>query len=131
MHGGIAEGLPIASSHQHRDLGHHHNRVDFARHGLKEEAHAALASGAGIVMRVVGVGDQGGGMVDHALGDIGMQIEGGDDGNLVAQPNTNLHEEVALGIVFAIRQHRAMQREEHAVEFACQRDVLQQPGLEL
>ena len=52
-------------------------------------------------------------------------------GNLVAQPIANLHEEIALGIVLAVRQHRAMQREENAVEFACQRDVLQQPGLEL
>ncbi len=62
VHGRVAEGLPVAAGDQHRHFCHDHDRVDLASDGLEKEARSALAGGHGIVVGIVGVGDQRGGV---------------------------------------------------------------------
>ena len=116
VHGRIAEGLPVAASDQHRHLGHDHDRIDLAGNGLEEQARPTLAGSERVVVWIVRIGDQRGGVVDHALGHVCVQIEGGHDGNGISHQRTNRRKQVTFRVIFSICQHRAVQREEDTVQ---------------
>ena len=67
-------------------------------------------------MRVGTIADKGVDPVDHAVGDIGVEVETGDDRHAGADDIADGLEEDALGVVLLRRQRRAMRADIDAVE---------------
>ncbi len=70
-------------------------------------------------MRVGAVADKGIDQLDHAVGDIGVQIKARDDRHVRADDTPHGLEEDALGVVLRRRQRRAMRADIDAVERRC------------
>ena len=67
-------------------------------------------------MRIVVARNQRGCGVAHALADIPVEVQRGDDGRLVAYHLANAAEQVALAVLDVLDDHRAVQVQQHAVD---------------
>lgn len=79
MHG-AAVGLRVFGLEDEREFVIGHRGAEFAREGAEEEAGGFLAGFEHVDVGVGVVADDGGGEGDHALGDVGVEVEGEDDG---------------------------------------------------
>ena len=82
-----------------------------------DQGQAAGTCGREVDVRVGAVGDQGVAVRDHGLGQVGVQVEGGDDrdrSDLVAHPA----QKFSLAVVQMLGDHGAVQVEEQGVKRA-------------
>lgn len=98
--------------------GERHNGFAMAAEDSADEAGGFGAAGALIEVRVGAVGDDGGGAVDHLLGDVGVEIERDDDGEPVAQAGAEAAEDFAIGIAVGFADGGAVEGDEKGVERA-------------
>ena len=87
----------------------------------KQIARLAPAFGQ-IDMGVGAVGDQRRGVGRHAVGDVGVQVQGGDDRQVGPDPFADRFEQGALGIVVHLGDHGAVQFQEHPGAVRCRLD---------
>ena len=115
-HGSVAGGLAVAGAADDGDLGQGRHRFDFAFFCLQQQAGAAFAGGVGIVVGIVGEGDEGGGLIYHARGDVRVKVERHDDGHV--RPHDAAHgvENVAFRVLLRGGDHRAVHGEDEAVK---------------
>ena len=82
-----------------------------------------LSAGALVEVGVGAVGDGGVGEGDHLGGDVGVEVEGGDDGEVGAGGEAHAAEEFTVGIGVGLRDGGAVEGEEEPVEGAGVREV--------
>ena len=76
-------------------------------------------------MRVGAVGDHGIRMLDHGLGDVGVQVEGGDDREVRCQL-ADPAEQLALAVLQMLGDHGTVQVEKERIERAGTGEVVEQ-----
>ena len=130
-HGPVAGGLAVAGAADDGDLGQGGHGRDLASCCLQQQAGAALAGGVGVVVGIVGEGDEGGGLRDHARGDVGVQVERHDDWKV--RPHDAAHgiENVAFRVLLGGGDHGAVHGEDEAVKGEGGAQVGEQGFLEL
>ena len=102
--------------------------ADFATEGAKEEMGGFLPAGALVEVRVGAIGDGGVGEGDHLGGDVGVEVEGGDDGEVGAGGEADAAEKFAVGIGVGFADGGAVEGEEEAVEGAGVSEVDEELG---
>ena len=115
-HGSVAGGLAVAGAADNRDLGQGGHRCDFAFCCLQQQAGAAFAGGIGVVVGIVGEGDKGGGLLYHARGDVGVQVERHDNRQVRPQDLAYGVENVAFRVLLRGGDHGAVHGEDEAVK---------------
>ena len=98
-HGPVAGGLAVAGAADDGDLGQGSHGRDLASCCLQQQAGAAFAGGVGVVVGIVGEGDEGGGLIYHARGDVRVQVERHDDWQHRPQDLAHGIEYVALRVL--------------------------------
>ena len=93
-----------------------HHRPDLAADGPDDDGDEFLGALDEIDMRVFLVEDDGVCEPHPLLGQVAMRIEFDADRHLRPDQSADMLEDVALAIVIAMRHHRAVQAEQHAVD---------------
>lgn len=109
----LARGVEDADGAAVEDT-HHGPRPSLDRAG--DEVEEILGAFGDVDMGILLEEHDGGGAVDLARADIGVEIELRTDGYAGSDDAPHGREQIALGVVVAFRHHRPMQREQHGVD---------------
>ena len=113
---GLVIGALALGRHQHGGAREERDGVDLSPHGPEEEGGGLRAGLVEVDVGVRVVADQGVGLPDHAGRDGGVKVQRGDQGNGGAEGLADRGEELALAVRRVLEHHRAVEREEHAVD---------------
>ena len=111
-------GAAMLGAFQHRGLHQQAARLLLALHRLLHQRgglHRALVA---VDMRIGAIAHQRVGVLRHAHGGVGVQVEGGGDRHVGSHHAAQPLEQRALGIVLGLGDHGAVQRQADAVELA-------------
>ena len=116
--------LHVLGWHNERKFSHHDDRRRFASQSLQ---HQFGRGGSGFIhvgVRILLVADHRVGVPGDFHRHVGVQIEGNDDGNSLADNRPNRLQNLSLAIVGPLGAHRAMQGEQQSVEGTLFADLL-------
>ena len=94
---------------QHGALGDDCAGIDLPKHGALQQPRPLPGALVVIDMRVGAHGDEGVGVAGHELGDVAVQVERGDDGDVGAHRSPKAAEQFAFAILVRLGDHRAVQ----------------------
>ena len=113
---GLVVGALALGRHQHGCAREERDGADLPPHGPQKEGGGLRAGLEEVDVRVRVVADQGVGLLDHAGRDRGVKVQRRDEWNGGADGLADRGEELALAVRRVLEHHRAVEREEHAVD---------------
>ena len=119
-------GAHALGGHQHGSAREERDRVDLPSYGSQEEGRRLCAGLVEVDVRVRVVADERVGFLDHAGRDRGVQVERRDEGDAGADGLPHRGEQLALAVRRILEHHRAVERQEHAVDRPRRRQPLEE-----
>ena len=123
----LARGVD-GRDHPAVERGHH--RPHRAAGGAQREVEELLGALVGVGVRVLLVEHQEVARRQHLPGEMAVRVELGADHDGRADQGADAREQVALAVVVAVGDHRAMQRQQHDLDRECRPQLVEQPVAE-
>ena len=108
------------------DLAQRHSRAQAIAHYPHQHRDAFATAVALVDLGVSLAADQYVGCVDHTARHVGVDVELRQDRYAVPDQPTYRGQDVAVGVLYPLRHHRAVQLQQHAVDGSGRADALQQ-----